>query len=196
MSATPSLRLAQDERADALLSRDPFALLVGMLLDQQIPMEWAFTGPWTIADRLGTSSLDPRVVAEHDPDAFVAVMSGPPAVHRYPTSMGARVQKLAAFVVEHYDGDASRLWADAGSGAELKRRLAQLPGFGDQKARIFLALLGKQLGVRPEGWREAAGAYGDDGSRRSVADVVDGESLAEVRAYKKQQKAAAKTANT
>jgi uncharacterized HhH-GPD family protein len=110
--------------------------------------------------------------------------------------MGARVQKLAAFVVEHYDGDASRLWADAGSGAELKRRLAQLPGFGDQKARIFLALLGKQLGVRPEGWREAAGTYGDDGSRRSVADVVDGESLAEVRAYKKQQKAAAKTTNT
>jgi uncharacterized HhH-GPD family protein len=195
MNATPSLRLAQDERADALLSRDPFALLVGMLLDQQIPMEWAFTGPWTIAERLGTSSLDPRVVAGHDPDAFVAVMSGPPAVHRYPASMGARVQKLAAFVVERYDGDASRLWVDAGSGAELKRRLAQLPGFGDQKARIFLALLGKQLGVQPEGWREAAGTYGDDGSRRSVADVVDGESLAEVRAYKKQQKAAAKTAN-
>jgi uncharacterized HhH-GPD family protein len=195
MNATPSLRLAQDERADALLSRDPFALLVGMLLDQQIPMEWAFTGPWTIAERLGTSSLDPRIVAGHDPDAFVAVMSGPPAVHRYPASMGARVQKLAAFVVERYDGDASRLWVDAGSGAELKRRLAQLPGFGDQKARIFLALLGKQLGVQPEGWREAAGTYGDDGSRRSVADVVDGESLAEVRAYKKQQKAAAKTAN-
>jgi uncharacterized HhH-GPD family protein len=195
MNATPSLRLAQDERADALLSRDPFALLVGMLLDQQIPMEWAFTGPWTIAERLGTSSLDPRIVAGHDPDAFVAVMSGPPAVHRYPASMGARVQKLAAFVVERYDGDASRLWVDAGSGAELKRRLAQLPGFGDQKARIFLALLGKQLGVQPEGWRAAAGTYGDDGSRRSVADVVDGESLAEVRAYKKQQKAAAKTAN-
>jgi uncharacterized HhH-GPD family protein len=195
MNATPSLRLAQDERADALLSRDPFALLVGMLLDQQIPMEWAFTGPWTIAERLGTSSLDPRVVAGHDPDAFVAVMSGPPAVHRYPASMGARVQKLAAFVVERYDGDASRLWVDAGSGAELKRRLAQLPGFGDQKARIFLALLGKQLGVQPEGWRAAAGTYGDDGSRRSVADVVDGESLAEVRVYKRQQKAAAKTAN-
>jgi uncharacterized HhH-GPD family protein len=195
MNATPSLRLAQDERADALLSRDPFALLVGMLLDQQIPMEWAFTGPWTIAERLGTSSLDPRIVAGHDPDAFVAVMSGPPAVHRYPASMGARVQKLAAFVVERYDGDASRLWVDAGSGAELKRRLAQLPGFGDQKARIFLALLGKQLGVQPEGWRAAAGTYGDDGSRRSVADVVDGESLAEVRVYKRQQKAAAKTAN-
>ena len=185
MNATPSLRLAQDERADALLSRDPFALLVGMLLDQQIPMEWAFTGPWTIAERLGTTSLDPR-----------AVMSGPPAVHRYPASMGARVQKLAAFVVERYDGDASRLWADAGSGAELKRRLAELPGFGDQKARIFLALLGKQLRVQPEGWRAAAGTYGEDGSRRSVADVVDGDSLAEVRAYKKQQKAAANPAKS
>ncbi|MGH8823021.1 MAG: HhH-GPD-type base excision DNA repair protein [Jiangellaceae bacterium] len=194
MDATPSLRLAQDERADALLSRDPFALLLGMLLDQQIPMEWAFTGPWTIAERLGTPSLDPRVVAAQDPDAFAAVMSGPPAVHRYPASMGARVQKLAEFVVEHYDGDASRLWTDAGSGAELKGRLAQLPGFGDQKARIFVALLGKQLGVQPDGWREAAGTYGDDGSRRSVADVVDGESLAEVRAYKKQVKAAAKAA--
>jgi len=192
MTATPSLRLAQDDRADALLSRDPFALVVGMLLDQQIPMEWAFTGPSTIAQRLGTSSLDPTVVAGHDPDAFVSVMSGPPAVHRYPVSMGARVQKLAAFVVERYDGDVSRLWADAGSGAELKRRLAQLPGFGDQKSRIFVALLGKQLGVQPEGWREAAGTYGEEGSRRSVADVVDGESLAEVRAYKKQMKAAAK----
>ena len=194
MSDQPSLRLAQDERADALLARDPFALIVGMLLDQQIPMEWAFTGPATIADRIGGSdSLDPAVVAGYDADEFVAVMAGPPAVHRYPKSMGARVQKLAAFVVERYDGDVSRLWTEAESGADLKRRLAQLPGYGEQKARILVALLGKQLGVRPDGWREAAGPYGEEGSRRSIADVVDAESLVEVRAYKREAKKAAKT---
>ncbi|MGH8774214.1 MAG: HhH-GPD-type base excision DNA repair protein [Jiangellaceae bacterium] len=192
MSEPLRLRLAQDGHADALLARDPFALVVGMLLDQQIPMEWAFTGPVTLADRLGLNSLDPATVAGHDPDAFVAVMSGPPAVHRYPKAMGARVQKLAAFVVERYDGDVSRLWTQAQSGADLKRRLAELPGYGEQKARIFVALLGKQLGVHPDGWREAAGPYGDDGSRRSVADVVDAESLAEVRAYKREAKKAAK----
>lgn len=193
MPDRPRLCLAQDERADALLSRDPFALVVGMLLDQQIPMEWAFTGPTTIADRLGLDTLDPGAVARHDPDAFVAVMAGPPAVHRYPRSMGARVQKLAAFVVDRYGGDVSRLWDDVESGAELRRRLSQLPGYGDQKARIFVALLGKQLGVRPEGWRDAAGAYGEDGSRRSIADVVDAESLAEVRAYKREAKKVAET---
>ncbi len=192
MSARPTLRLAQDDHADALLSRDPFALVVGMLLDQQIPMEWAFTGPATIAGRIGADSLDPATVAGYDPDEFVRIMSGPPAVHRYPKSMGARVQKLAAYVADQYGGDVSRLWTEAASGAELSRRLGQLPGYGDQKARIFVALLGKQLGVRPDGWREAAGAYGDEGAHRSVADVVDADSLAEVRAYKREVKKAAK----
>ena len=192
MSPAPRLRLAQDEKADGLLERDPFALVVGMLLDQQIPMEWAFTGPATIAARMGTENLDPALIASCDPEEFVALMTGPPAVHRYPRSMGARVQKLAGYVVERYDGDISRLWTEALSGVELRRRLGELPGYGDQKARIFVALLGKQLGVQPEGWREAAGAYGEDGSRRSVADVVDAESLAEVRQYKREVKQAPK----
>jgi len=188
----PRLRLAQDEHADALLARDPFALVVGMLLDQQIPMEWAFTGPATIAARMGTESLDPALIARYDPDEFVALMTGPTAVHRYPRSMGGRVQKLADYVVQRYGGDVSRLWTEASTGIELRRRLGELPGFGDQKARIFVALLGKQLGVQPEGWQQAAGAYGEHGSRRSVADVVDEQSLAEVRHYKREAKKASK----
>ena len=188
----PRLRLAQDEHADALLARDPFALVVGMLLDQQIPMEWAFTGPATIAARMGTESLDPALIARYDPDEFVALMTGPPAVHRYPRSMGGRVQKLADYVVQRYGGDVSRLWTEASTGIELRRRLGELPGFGDQKARIFVALLGKQLDVQPEGWQQAAGAYGEHGSRRSVADVVDEQSLAEVRHYKREAKKASK----
>lgn len=192
MSTARRLRLAQDERADALLARDPFALVVGMLLDQQIPMEWAFTGPATIAARMGTENLDPALIASDDPDEFVALMTGPPAVHRYPRSMGARVQKLAGYVVERYGGDVSRLWTEATSGVELRRRLGELPGYGDQKARIFVALLGKQLGVEPEGWRQAAGAYGEQGSRRSIADVVDAQSLAEVRHYKQESRKAPK----
>ena len=190
MSTARTLRLAQDERADALLARDPFALVVGMLLDQQIPMEWAFTGPATIAARMGIQDLDPAAVARFDPAEFVSLMTGPPAVHRYPRSMGARVQKLAAFVVDRYGGDVSRVWTAAGSGEEMRRRLADLPGYGDQKARILIALLGKQLDVRPAGWREAAGAYGEEGSRRSIADVVDAQSLAEVRQYKREPKQA------
>jgi uncharacterized HhH-GPD family protein len=188
VTTKPKLRLAQDEKADALLAREPFALVVGMLLDQQIPMEWAFTGPSTIAARMGTENLDPALIARYDPDEFVALMTGPPAVHRYPRSMGARVQKLALYVVERYEGDVSRLWTEASSGVELRKRLADLPGYGDQKARIFLALLGKQLGVQPDGWQEAAGAYGEKGSRRSIADVVDEQSLAEVRQYKREAK--------
>jgi uncharacterized HhH-GPD family protein len=190
VSTTPRLHLAQDERADALLARDPFALVVGMLLDQQIPMEWAFTGPATIAGRMGTENLDPALIARYDPDEFMALMAGPPAVHRYPRSMGERVQRLAAYVVERYDGNVSRLWTEASSGVELRRRLGELPGYGDQKARIFVALLGKQFAVRPEGWREAAGGYGEDGSRRSIADVVDSQSLAEVRLSKREAKRA------
>ena len=186
-----TLHLAGDPAADELLARDPFALLVGMLLDQQFPMERAFAGPALIAQRLGTTDLDPAAIAAHDPEAFTALMTGPPAVHRFPGSMGERVQKVAAFVVDTYDGDASALWNTATTGAELLKRVKALPGFGDQKARILVALLGKQLGVQPEGWREAAGGYGEEGSTRSVADVVDAESLGKVRAFKKAKKAAA-----
>jgi len=194
MPAPLDLHLAQEAAADALLSADPFALLVGMLLDQQFPMERAFAGPQRLAERLGVERLDPARLAAMDPEALAALMARPPVVHRYPRSMAGRVQALAAAVVETYGGDAAQIWHDPGTGRELLARLAGLPGFGDQKARIFLALLGKQLGVRPTGWREAAGAYGEPGARRSVADVVDATSLAEVRAFKREQKAAVKTA--
>ena len=187
----PAIRLAQRPAADELLGRDPFALLTGMLLDQQVPMEKAFAGPRLIADRLGTDTLDPKLVAATDPERFTELMTGPPAVHRYPKSMGARVQDLARAVVEQYDGDATRIWRGVTTGAELYRRLNALPGYGPQKARIFVALLGKQADVTPEGWRQAAGDYGLDGFR-SVADVVDEDSLIRVREHKKAVKAAAK----
>ena len=189
-----ALCLAQDADADALLDRDPLALLIGMLLDQQFPMERAFAGPALIAQRLGVTVLDARELAQYDPEALVQVFRGPPAVHRYPGSMAARVQALAAAVVERYDGDASRLWSGVEDGQELFRRLADLPGYGTQKAQIFTALLGKQRGVTPPGWREAAGGYGEEGVHRSVADVVDGASLAQVREYKQAKKAAMKSA--
>jgi uncharacterized HhH-GPD family protein len=188
---TASIRLAQNAAADELLSRDPFALLAGMLLDQQVPMEKAFAGPRLIADRLGIAELDPAVVARTDPDDFTAIMTGPPAVHRYPQSMGTRVQALARTIQDEYGGDTSALWAEATSGADLYQRLTALPGFGAQKAKIFVALLGKQLGVRPPGWRAAAGDYGLAGFR-SVADVVDEASLIKVRETKQAAKAAAR----
>jgi uncharacterized HhH-GPD family protein len=186
------LCLSQDTDADALLDRDPFALLVGMLLDQQFPMERAFAGPALLAQRLGRTELDARELASFDPDALVEIFRGPPAVHRYPGSMAGRVQALAAAVVEQYDGDVTLIWRDVEDGRELFRRLGALPGFGTQKAQIFTALLGKQRGVTPAGWREAAGGYGVEGSYRSVADVVDAASLGRVREYKQAQKAAAK----
>ncbi|WP_086733956.1 HhH-GPD-type base excision DNA repair protein [Streptomyces glaucescens] len=189
-----TLRIAQDPDADALLGRSPLAALVGMLLDQQIPMEWAFKGPATIAQRLGADDLDAHEIAAYDPEAFAALLSGKPAVHRYPGSMAQRIQQLCQYLAEHYDGDAEAVWRDAGSGRELLKRLQELPGFGKQKAQIFLALLGKQLGVRPDGWQEAAGDYGQPGAFRSVADITGPESLAKVRAHKQEMKAAAKAA--
>jgi uncharacterized HhH-GPD family protein len=190
--APPTLRLAQDPDADALLSDDPVALLMGMLLDQQFPLEWAFRAPWRLAQRMGRTSLDAAEIADYDPEAFVKLMAGPPALHRYPAAMAVRVQALCRLVIEEYGGDAAALWRTAGTGKELLARLRALPGFGEQKARIFVALLGKQLGVRPEGWQEVAGPYGEDGSRRSAADVTDAETLAEVRAFKQAAKRAAK----
>ncbi|MEU0689289.1 HhH-GPD-type base excision DNA repair protein [Streptomyces uncialis] len=187
-----NLRLAQRPEADALLGRSPLAALVGMLLDQQVPMEWAFAGPYTIAERLGGDDLDAREIAAYEPEAFAALLSAKPAVHRYPGSMAKRVQQLCQYLVEHYDGDAAAVWEGVGSGKELLTRLQDLPGFGKQKAQIFLALLGKQLGVRPTGWRAAAGAYGEQGAYRSAADITGPESLAKVRAHKQELKAAKK----
>jgi uncharacterized HhH-GPD family protein len=191
----PTLQLVQDPAADALLESNPFALLVGMFLDQQIPMEVAFAGPKKLADRMGR--LDASDIAAYDPDAFVALCSERPAVHRFPGSMAKRLQVLAQTLVDEYDGDTAALWtAGEPDGAEVLRRLKALPGFGDQKAKIFLALLGKQYGVRPTGWRQAAGDYGKAGTHMSVADVVDTGSLEKVRSYKKQAKAAAKAKAT
>jgi uncharacterized HhH-GPD family protein len=189
-----SLYLAQDADADALLDRDPFALLLGMMLDQQIPMEKAFSGPKLLAERMGAERLDPADIAGHDPDAFARIFAGPPAIHRFPGAMAARAQALATVVAERYDGDAAAIWDGANSGDQLLKRLGELPGFGEQKARIFLALLGKQRGVRPRGWRTAAGRFGDDGIYHSVADVTSAESLQKVREFKKEMKAAAKQA--
>ena len=183
-----SLHIAQDAAADQVLSTDAFALLVGMLLDQQFPMERAFAGPAKILERFGT--LDPRAIADADPEAFATLCATPPAIHRYGRSMAGRVQEVARAVVADYDGDAERLWTEASSGTDLLARIKKLPGFGEQKAKIFTALVGKQLGVRPDGWEQAAGAYSEPGSHRSVADVVDQDSLDQVRAFKKEQKAA------
>ncbi|GHH69738.1 (Fe-S)-cluster assembly protein [Streptomyces sulfonofaciens] len=183
-----TLHLAQQPEADALLSRSPLAALVGMLLDQQVPMEWAFTGPYTIAQRLGADDLDAHAIAAHDPEDFAALLATPPAVHRYPGSMANRVQRLCRYLVEQYDGRAEGVWEGVETGAEVLRRLVDLPGFGRQKAQIFLALLGKQLGVRPEGWREAAGTYGEEGAYRSAADITGEESLAKVREHKRELK--------
>ncbi|WP_168704353.1 HhH-GPD-type base excision DNA repair protein [Gordonia paraffinivorans] len=187
----PKIQIAQDPAADELLSTDSFALLVGMLLDQQFPMERAFAGPAKIKDRFGT--MDPVEIAHADPEAFADLCSTPPAIHRYGRSMAGRIQNLAKVVAEEYGGDASRIWTEATSGADLMKRLRALPGFGEQKAKIFIALVAKQLGVAPDGWEKAAGDYGKEGFR-SVADVVDPDSLQKVRDFKKAAKAAAKAA--
>ncbi|MDD7964134.1 HhH-GPD-type base excision DNA repair protein [Actinomycetospora lemnae] len=189
----PDLTLAQDADADAVLSANPLALLIGMLLDQQFPMERAFASPALLTERLG-GPLTAAGIAEYDTEALVAAFTGPPALHRYPRSMAERVQALCRQLVAEWGGEAERLWVDAASGREVLANLQSLPGFGKQKAQIFTALLGKQCGVRPEGWREAAGAYGDEGSRRSIADVVDPVTLGEVRDFKQAQKKAAKAA--
>ena len=181
------LCLAQEPEADQLLSDNPFALLVGMVLDQQVPMETAFAGPKKIADRIG--GFDATEIADYDPDKFAALCSERPAIHRFPGSMAKRIQALAQIVVDRYDGDAAAVWtAGDPDGPELLRRLKELPGFGEQKARIFLALLGKQYSVTPKSWRAAAGEYGKAGTHLSVADITDARSLEKVRSYKKQQK--------
>ena len=189
-----ALQIAQDARADQVLSESPFALLCGMLLDQQFPMERAFAGPAKVLERFG--SLEPAEIAAADPEQFAALCAEPPAVHRFPGSMAARIQALAAHVEAEYDGRTERLWTEAADGRELMRRLQALPGFGKQKAQIFVALLAKQLGVRPDGWEQVAGDYAEPGSYRSVADVVDATSLEKVRSFKKEAKRAARAASS
>jgi len=190
-----ALRLSQDADADALLTRDALALLVGMVLDQQIPLEKAFSSPYVLTQRLG-HDLDAGEIAEYDPEKLAELFSTPPALHRFPGSMAGRVQELCRLLVAEYGGDAAAVWTGARTGEELVKRLKGLPGFGEQKAKIFGALLGKQLGVRPKGWREATAPFGENGSRMSVADITGADSLREVRAYKQQMKAAAKAASS
>jgi uncharacterized HhH-GPD family protein len=186
---TMAIHITGDPAADQVLTDSPFALLVGMMLDQQYPMEHAFRGPHKVLERFG--SIEPAEIAAADPDEFTRLCSTPPAIHRFPGSMAARLQTLAQLVVEKYDGRTERLWTEATTGKELVARVMDLPGFGKQKAQIFTALLAKQLDVRPTGWERAVGAYAEEGYR-SVADVVDPGSLQKVRDFKKAKKAEAK----
>ena len=184
-----AIHITGDADADQVLTDSPFALLLGMLLDQQYPMEHAFRGPAKILDRLG--NLQPAEIAAADPEQFASLCAEPPAVHRFPGSMAERIQAVSRIVVEEYDGDAERIWTRAEDGKDLLRRMTALPGFGQQKAQIFIALLAKQLDVRPQGWESVVGDYSLEG-HRSVADVVDASSLEKVRSFKKQKKAAAR----
>ncbi|MHB1786342.1 MAG: HhH-GPD-type base excision DNA repair protein [Acidimicrobiales bacterium] len=185
------LHLSQNDAADKLLSKDPLALLIGMVLDQQIPLERAFRSPRDLKERLG-GRLDPAEIAGMDPDALAKVFSIVPALHRFPASMAGRVQEVCRIVVDKYQGKASRVWTTAPDGTELMARVKALPGFGEQKARIFVALLGKQMGVSPPGWEKASEPFGAKGSFRSIADIDGPETLAKVRAYKADMKAKAK----
>lgn len=189
----PALHLSQNQKADRLLSTDPLALLIGMVLDQQIPLERAFSAPMDLKDRLG-GKIDPARIAGMDPDELAAIFSQRPALHRFPAANAKRVQQLCHIVLDQYKGKAANIWKTATTGDELLARVRALPGFGEQKARIFIGLLGKQLGVQPPGWDEAAGRFGEVGTYMSIADIVDADSLVKVRAYKQQMKAAAKAA--
>ncbi len=187
------LYLSGEPDADALLTKDPLALLIGMVLDQQVPLERAFKSPYDLSQRLGTD-LDPAALAAMDPEALAEVFSERPALHRFPKSMAGRVQELCRIINDSYAGDPAAIWTSAADGKALLANVKSLPGFGEQKARIFIALLGKQLGVRPPGWEKAASPFGVAGSFRSVADIDSPEALAKVRQYKQKQKAKAKAA--
>jgi uncharacterized HhH-GPD family protein len=185
----PAIPVTGDPVADRLLHENPLALLIGMLLDQQVPMEWAFKGPSTLRDRLG--GLDAQAIAALPPNELEAAFRAKPALHRYPSAMAKRTHALCQFVVDEYEGDAGAIWRDAPSGAELLARVRALPGYGDEKSKIFVALLAKRLGVRPTGW-EAAAAPFSDARPRSVADIDSAETLAQVRDWKRAQKARGK----
>jgi uncharacterized HhH-GPD family protein len=189
-----ALYLSGDPEADALLAENPLALLIGLVLDQQIPLERAFKSPYDLLQRLG-GGLDAASLAAMDPEALAQVFAQRPALHRFPKSMAARVQELCVLVVDAYSGDPAAVWNSAADGRELLANVKALPGFGEQKARIFVALLGKQLGVRPPGWERAAAPFGEAGSFRSVADIDSPETLAKVRQFKQKQKAKAKASD-
>jgi uncharacterized HhH-GPD family protein len=189
--ATSRLNLTGDAAADKLLVSNPLALLIGMVLDQQIPMEWAFRGPEELRSRLG-GPLVASEIAEMDPDKLAEIFSTKPALHRYPGSMAARTQALCQTIVDEYGGKADSIWRGAADGSDLFKRIKALPGFGEMKAKIFIALLGKQLGLRTPGWEAVSAPYGEPGSHRSVADIVDAESLEKVRSFKARAKKAAK----
>ncbi|HSB85326.1 MAG TPA: HhH-GPD-type base excision DNA repair protein [Ilumatobacteraceae bacterium] len=182
-----TLYITGDADADRLLNTDGTALLIGMLLDQQVPMEWAFAGPATLRARLG--HLDASRIAAMEQDEFVAVCCAKPAVHRFPAAMGRRIHDLCSTLTERFGGRGEQVWADVATGEELYSRLRSLPGYGDEKARIFVAILGKRFEVRPTGWQQAAGKFGDD-TPRSVADITDTTTLGKVREWKKAAKAA------
>ncbi|HUR77395.1 MAG TPA: HhH-GPD-type base excision DNA repair protein [Acidimicrobiales bacterium] len=191
--APTQLALAQNTEADTLLATDPLALLIGMVLDQQVPLEWAFLGPYTLAQRLGTK-LDVRELAAMEQDTLVSVFCDRPALHRYPAAMARRVHEMCNLIVDEYDANPASIWNTAADGKELYTRVKALPGFGEMKARIFVALLAKQFGVTPPGWEDAAGSFGTPDTFLSVADIVDEASLGKVRAFKAEKKAAAKKA--
>ncbi len=194
MAKSP-IRLSGDKEADALLTKDPLALLIGMVLDQQIPLERAFWAPAELSRRLD-KPLNAAEIAAMDPEKFADVFKERPALHRFPGAMAARVQAVCRIVAEDYGGKASNIWTKAPDGPTLLKRLTALPGFGVQKARIFTALIGKQLGIQPEGWRGASSPFGEDGSYLSVADITGPESLAKVRAHKQAMKAKARAKTT
>jgi uncharacterized HhH-GPD family protein len=185
--APPLVPVTGNPEADKLLSEDPLALMIGMLLDQQIPMEWAFTGPLTLRERMG-GQLDAARIAATDPDEFVAIFKGPPALHRFPGSMGKRTQALCQYLVDNYGGEAAAVWSGVEDGRELVRRVRALPGFGGEKSKIFSAMLAKRFDVRPPGWEEATAPFSDD-QPRSVADIDSAESLQRVRTWKKMMRA-------
>lgn len=189
--ATPAIPITGDLRADLLLEEDPLALVIGMLLDQQVPMEWAFRGPATLVERLG-GQLDASQIAAMDQEDFVARCSQKPAIHRFPAAMGRRIHELCGVLVDEYAGDAGALWGDVDDAEELRARLRRLPGYGEEKTKILIAILGKRLGVRPAGWEQVAAPFSDD-EPRSVADVASEETLSAVREWKKAMKAAKKS---
>ncbi len=189
--AKGTLAVTGDPDSDLLVNTDPLALLIGMLLDQQVPMEWAFKGPKRLADRL-EEPLDAHAIASADPDEFTALVKQKPALHRFPGSMASRIQALCAHVCDHHGGDAAAIWRGVRDPDVIYRRLVALPGYGEEKARIFIAILAKRFDKRPDGWEQAAGAFADE-QPRSVADIDSPEALARVRLWKKAQKAAGKT---
>ncbi len=185
-----TLAITGDEAADRLLNSNGTAALIGMLLDQQVPMEWAFRGPATLHERLG--HLDAERIAAMDEADFVAVCTEKPAIHRFPKSMGERIHKLCVHLTDNYDGDGAAVWSDEPDASTLFKRIRDLPGFGDEKSKIFLALLAKRFGAAPDGWEELAGPFGDD-TPRSAADIHDEDSLARVRDWKRIQRTSGKT---